>query len=48
MSKEIVVVKDLKKYFATDEGTVRAVDGISFTINEGETFGLVGAPRPTR
>lgn len=42
MSKEIVVVKDLKKYFKTDEGTVRAVDGISFTINEGETFGLVG------
>jgi len=42
MSKEILVVKDLKKYFATDEGTVRAVDGISFTINEGETFGLVG------
>jgi peptide/nickel transport system ATP-binding protein len=42
MSKEIVVVKDLKKYFNTDEGTVRAVDGISFTINERETFGLVG------
>jgi len=42
MSKEIVVVKDLKKHFKTDEGTVRAVDGISFTINEGETFGLVG------
>ncbi len=42
MSKEILAVKGLKKYFATDEGTVRAVDGISFTINEGETFGLVG------
>jgi len=42
MSKELVVVKDLKKYFKTDEGTVRAVDGIGFTINEGETFGLVG------
>jgi oligopeptide/dipeptide ABC transporter ATP-binding protein len=42
MSKEILAVKDLKKYFATDEGTVRAVDGISFTVNEGETFGLVG------
>jgi peptide/nickel transport system ATP-binding protein len=42
MSKEILAVKGLKKYFATDEGTVRAVDGISFTVNEGETFGLVG------
>ena len=42
MSDEILVVKDLKKWFKTDEGTVRAVDGVSFTINKGETFGLVG------
>jgi peptide/nickel transport system ATP-binding protein len=42
ISDDIVIVKDLKKHFYTDEGTVRAVDGISFTINEGETFGLVG------
>lgn len=42
MSKEIMVVKDLKKHFKTAQGVVKAVDGISFVINEGETFGLVG------
>lgn len=42
MSEEILVVKNLKKYFNTDLGVVRAVDGISFSIKEGETFGLVG------
>ncbi len=40
--EEILSVRQLKKYFKTDEGTVRAVDGISFSVNEGETFGLVG------
>ncbi|MCD6262882.1 ABC transporter ATP-binding protein [Candidatus Bathyarchaeota archaeon] len=39
---EILVVEDLKKYFKTAQGVVRAVDGISFSIKEGETFGLVG------
>jgi len=42
MSEEIMVVKDLKKHFKTAQGVVKAVDGISFVINEGETFGLVG------
>ena len=42
-------VKDLKKYFPSkkvflgkDVNPVRAVDGISFALNEGETLGLVG------
>jgi len=35
-------VKNLKKYFRTKRGPLHAVDGIDFTINEGETLGLVG------
>jgi oligopeptide transport system ATP-binding protein len=35
-------VRDLRTYFTTEEGVVRAVDGVSFTINKGERFGVVG------
>jgi len=42
MIEEILVVKNLKKHFNTAQGVVKAVDGISFAINTGETFGLVG------
>lgn len=45
MSKEILSVKDLKTYFLVDKSKktyVRAVDGVSFTINEGDIMGLVG------
>lgn len=38
----ILEVRDLRTYFPTTRGTVRAVDGISFTVLEGETVGLVG------
>src|SRR5258708_14094007 len=35
-------VKDLSVRFKTHEGTVYAVNGISYTLNEGETLGIVG------
>ena len=40
--ERILEVNDLKTYFGTDEGTVKAVDGVTFHINRGETLAVVG------
>ena len=38
----LLQVENLRTQFYTSAGTVRAVDGISYTVNEGETVGIVG------
>jgi len=40
--KPLLEVRDLATYFYTDEGTVKALDGVSFSIGQGEILGLVG------
>lgn len=40
--KVLLEVRDLKKYFSTPKGMLHAVDGVTFSINEGETLGIVG------
>ena len=42
MGKTILEVENLTKYFATPAGQLHAVDGVSFSIEEGKTLGIVG------
>lgn len=42
-NKEILLeIKDLKTYFRTSQGEIRAVDGINLTLSRGETLGIIG------
>ncbi len=38
----LLEVADLRTYFTTDAGVARAVDGVTFHVEEGETLGIVG------
>jgi ABC-2 type transport system ATP-binding protein len=42
MSKPVVLSKNLKKYFNSKKGVVKAVDGVNLSVGQGEIFGFLG------
>ena len=44
-NKCILKVKDLKKYYGSEEALVKALDGVSLEVNRGEFVAIVGTSR---
>ncbi|MFC6050998.1 ATP-binding cassette domain-containing protein, partial [Methylobacterium hispanicum] len=42
LAEPLLDVRDLRVTFDTEGGTVHAVNGVSYTLREGETLGIVG------
>src|SRR4029077_13925971 len=42
MPEPLLEVRDLRVHFPTDDGLVKAVDGLNFSMAAGETLGVVG------
>ena len=42
MNKTLLEVKNLRTYFSLEEGILKAVDDVSFKLEENKTLGLVG------
>src|SRR6478752_5620144 len=42
MAERLLDIQGLKTHFKTDDGMVRAVDGVDLAIDRGETLGVVG------
>ena len=40
--RELLEVRDLRVHFPTDDGLVKAVDGVSYSLDRGRTLGIVG------
>jgi ABC-type dipeptide/oligopeptide/nickel transport system ATPase component len=44
----LLEVNDLKTYFRTDDGVVKAVDGVNFSVEKGKTLGSWASRAPAR
>src|SRR5699024_4742142 len=42
MDEHLLKVNDLRTHFHTEEGVIKAVDGVSITLKKGEALGIVG------